>query len=64
MTIKMDADWLLINCQLIHTAKCLNTPRIDTVFNEIAEYKVYNKLDLESAYHYVVIKEEEKLWFW
>lgn len=51
MTMKKDADWLLINCQLIHTAKCLNTPRIDTVFNEIAEYKVYNKLDLESAYH-------------
>lgn len=35
-------------------------PRIDDTVNKIAQYKVFSKIDLRSAYHQVALREKEK----
>ena len=35
-------------------------PRISETVNEIAQYKVFSTLDLQSAYHQIPLKEDDK----
>lgn len=37
-------------------------PRISDMFNKIAQYRVLSTIDLQSAYHQVPIKDEDKLY--
>ena len=56
-TLRMCVDYRPLNAVTIKNKYPL--PRIDTLFDQLAEAKVFSKIDLRSGYHQIKIRPQD-----